>query len=234
MNQSILNPLELEINKFKGYDKNIFEEKGDKLITTVYFKYIAANYAKELFKNKIIELDKENIYTKVNEVEDVDLKLFQITKLQYEESNAKNIALANAEKDQWKHEHLHYYRIQPSLPTSTIYKHLFVLPDNLSLDDAVQGYKLCNEILKSIDNSELDKYCIETKLMLNYEYRDEYRKAMDEIDDKYGILTDSKIKEKLPKVKVNKVRISMNRQKCSDINPLLDFTKCILCNVKSM
>ena len=217
------NLFEMTLPMSENFDSNIFEQINAQLHTTVYFKYIAASYAKDFFKNKIQELDQDNTYMRVREVEDVDPETFEKAKEDYKINFAKLIVLANAEIHKWQEDHNSYYRMQPSLPSSSKYAYLFDLDLDVTLEEAIQGYKSANEALKSIDNSQLDKYCTELKPMLNYEHRDEYEKFKKEIYTKYGLLSDSEIKETLKKVKIFKTRLSLDRTKCNNFKPAYNF-----------
>lgn len=201
-----------------NYDKNLFEEIDGSLQSTTYFKYLAANFAKDFFKRKIDSLDNEHLFMRQNVVEDVDPKVFETAKSEYYEKYSEFITLADNEKKKWRDDHKHFYRMQPSLPSSAQYADLFNFDFEMSLEEAVQGYKSAHETLKLIENSDLDKWCTELKPMLNYEHRDEYNKAMDEINKKFNILSDIEIKKKLPITKVTKKRLSLNRQKCENFD----------------
>lgn len=227
------NFFDLKLPVTENYDKTILEIKDGYLQPNIYFKYLIANDAKKFFKAKISSLDVDHNFMRENIVEDVDPNSFEIAKLKYYEKNSEAIRLANEEKEKWKDEHKHFYRMQPSLPSSVKYSNLFNFDINLSLNEAIQGYKLANEVLKSINNSNLDPWCTELKPMLNYEHRDEYNKAMENINKKFNILSDKEIKKTLPLVKVTKTRLSLDRQKCNDPSAFKSYLKNIFDNIKN-
>ena len=215
---------ELTIDMYPNYDKCLFEEKDGKLVSTAYFKYIAANFTKDFFKNLIQKLDTNHEYVKQSEVLGINQDDFDKLKYQYHKDNAETFKLIEKEQEQWKEDHKDFYRLQPSLPSSSKYKELFLNVDfflseeelnnlNISLEDAIQGYKFSNEILKTIDNKSLDKFCTEIKPMLNYEHRNKYTEAMTNIIHNHGLLTDNELKETMEETTIIKSRLSLNRQK---------------------
>lgn len=187
----------------------------------IYEKYVTANKAKEFFKQLIIKLDESHKYYKISSepvyyVSEEDLEKYKI------ENYEREIQLIKNEIKEWRAEHKDYYRIQPCLPSSCWIDHIILSINtdniNITLEEAVQGYKKANEELKKIQNSDLDEYCTETKPMLNYEHKEEYNKFVSSLYEKYNVPTDSKLKEILPKTIVkNPGRLSLDRSPC--INP---------------
>lgn len=174
---------------------------------TAYLRYIAGNFAKDYFKGKIEKLDTSNIYIKVQEVQDIDPADVEKEKDKYK----PQMKLVEDELKAWRDKHKDYYRMQPSLPTSSIYSEF--IPDiSCSLEEAVQGYKGSNALLKLITNNDLDKFCIETKPMLNAEHKEEYNNTKQFFKDYYKIPSDEDIKNSLTKKNIVKSRLSLNRQ----------------------
>ena len=219
-------------------DSNLFIkiENGEfeKIKETPYLKYLVANYFKDFFKNAINILDLNNDFMHIRYEEDVTKEDFLKAKEEYYNRNIESFEKFKKEKENFYNEHKDYYRIQPCLPPSSNYNFLFdylnnnfnTIIENLTLENCIQGYKASNEILKSIDNKDLDKYCTEAKPMLNYEHRDEYNNFIDSLYKKYNLLTDSEIKESCPKNRIKKTRLSLNRSKCEDFsifNNILSF-----------
>lgn len=173
-------------------------------MNTRYIEYVTAKFAVNFFKNKILELDNNETFTKNN------IKI--IIDPEYYESNewiSKDEKLKQ-EKLNWKDLHKSYYREQSCLPSSSDLE--IFIPDIVITDcaNAVQGYKASNEFFKSIPNSDLDKFCTETQIKLNYEHKEEYDKFVEETKKKLGIPS----KEFLMKnhsIEISKKRLSLNR-----------------------
>lgn len=176
-----------------------------------YFKYISANFAKDFFKKQIEKLDKENVYFRKAETQDIDPKDFENEKNKYKDKMKK----VEEELKIWRENHKKYYRMQPSLPTSSIYSDFCLKEiDDLTLEEAIQGYKAANEILKTIKNEDLNQYCTELKPMLNYEYKEEYKLEVERLKRLYDIPSDEEIKASLPIKTIIKTRLCLDRQKC--------------------
>lgn len=220
-------------------DENLFEkietkDEKVKFIGTPYLRYILFNYTKDFFKRAISILDINNDYLKVRYEEDVDSEYFKTIKNNYYNENIKAFQKIEKEKKSWMENHMDFYRMQPCLPSKSNYNFLFKKLENnfdlivskMTLTEAIQGYKASNEQLKTIENKDLDKYCSESKPMLNYEHRDEYNTAIKEIYKKYNIMTDDELRESCSKTNVKKTRLSLDRSKCKDfsyLNNILSF-----------
>lgn len=231
MNKNFEN-FELTIKMYPDYDTYLFEEDGNgNLKTTSYFKYVAVNFMKEYFKDLIQSLDTNHDYFKLSTVTGIDPNEFNALKDNYHKEHADVFKLIEEDKKAWREEHKDFYRIQPSLPSSNKYKEIFLNSDffvnlkninsndNITLDEAIQGYKYSNELLKTISNESLDRFCTELKPMLNYEHKSEYNEAVIEITHKHGLLTDQELKETLKETTFTKTRLSLNRQKSNNSVP---------------
>lgn len=204
----------------------------DKIIVpTIYYRYIIAKFCKEFFKNTINYFDiGKNEYFKESFKEGINDNEYQRKLLKYTEENLDDINKIYQELEDWKNNHLDYYRSQPSLPDSSIIINnfipngdlskfdyaKFVSENNISVEDAINMYKSCNEFLKFINESNpnpLDKYCVVNKLMLNYEHRNEYNEFKSNLYKRYNILSPEELKASLPIRKIRKTRLSLNRQK---------------------
>lgn len=174
-----------------------------------YIEYVLSNFAKDFFKEKIYKLDINNDYSK-------EIKKIIIDPVVYETEEwiNKNAILEN-EKANWKEMHLKYYRKQPCLPTSSNLQ--VYIPDIKinSLLDAVQGYKGAHDFLKTIENSDLDNFCTEIQIKLNYEHKKEYDDFVEQIKKKLDIPSNQELLEKYPKEKVSK-KLTLNRRACED------------------
>lgn len=184
-------------------------------IKNAYFTYLLANAAKEFFKQKIIDLDKSNTFNRVRVENTFDPDDFEAEKAKYK----RELSVINAELEVWRSNHPKYYRMQTCLPNSSTFNleiptnRLF---DSLTLDDAIQGYKAANEVLKNIPNSDLDIFCTEIKPMLLPEFRYKYQEEVVRLRRLYNVPTDDEIRASLPIKAVNKYRLSLNRQTCSN------------------
>lgn len=194
-----------------------------------YFLYIAANQANEFFKHKIKKNDLQHEFYRVNEKIEVSTDRIN----SYKEENFKpELEAIENEKKNWRDKHLSYYRIQKCLPSISV----DIVPLSISLNDVInfkdinmyiQGYKASSEILKGIDNSSLDKYCIDSKTILNYEHKDEYNSFIKELNEKYKIPSNEEITFILePKTEL-KYRLCLDRSKCSNFDYYNHYIKLI-------
>lgn len=195
---------------------NLFNFNEVELRKNPFFLYTVANFAKEHFKNKIVELDKGHIYNKKREDIIINPDYYKTKEFQ-----EKNYLLEEA-KEKWKKEHIHYYRQQPCLPSTKICNIFCYIPSSTTLEEAIQGYKAANELLNSIPNSDLDPYCVETRLMLNYEHKEEYDTFIKETKKKLGFIDEEELIKYYPLTTI-KYRLSLDRSKCANIEPLNKF-----------
>lgn len=181
-----------------------------------YFLYITANQANEFFKHKIKENDLDHKFYHVNTKLEVSMDRINNYKKENFKSELESI---ENEKKNWRDKHLSYYRIQKCLPSISD----DIVPLSMSLNDLInfedinmyiQGYKASSEILKGIDNSSLDKYCTDSKPMLNYEYRDNYNNFINELNKKYKIPSNEEIASILEPINETKFRLCLDRSKC--------------------
>ena len=200
---------------------------------TPYFNYVFANAAKEYFKNKIDQYDKEGTFMRRTEVEGIRTEVIDKAKALYRAIFKNQLEKIDAEKENWKKEHADYYRQQTCLPSSSYVQTIideinneldsrlkkFESDDiNDLLDFAIQGYKAANEMLKNIPNSDLDKYCTEIRPMLNIEHKEDWTNFTASLPEKYGIPTEEEYIESihLPVETIVKKRLSLNRKPCEN------------------
>lgn len=197
----------------------LYEVVDGQKLPTAYMQYIVANKIKEFFKQNIERLDKVGDYSKIRAVEEVTKESFDNAMKQY----SKQMSLVENGMEQWKLAHPDYYRQQMSLPSSKEVVgevNLDFLNLIFTLEESIQGYKMANEIIKELNNSgKLDKFCICTKEMLNYEHRVEYNKEKERLMKVYGVPSKEELLAKLPKETVIKRRMSLSRSKSDNSKP---------------
>lgn len=214
---------------------NLLFENGEE---TVYLQYISANFAKNYFKSKIEELDVTNIYVSSKEILGISETDFEEAKEKYDDKKK----LMDEKLKTWKEEHIEYYRVQTCLPTSSEYS--ICIPDislindslehEITLYDAVQGYKCANAILKLIKNSDLDKYCIDNKLMINKEHSEEYKKIKQQYKEQFNIPSDEEIKSTLTEKLITKTRLCLNRLPAENNIAIDIFLEKFVNNIKNV
>lgn len=188
---------------------------------SAYSEYLLGNWAVEFFKDKIQKLDVENIYNRKSEtlgMDPKDVKAFKLSP-EYCDKEAQWKILMK----EWQMDHQNYYRTQPCLPSSPLLDNFTLSYPDISLEEAIQGYKAAKELLKSISNESLNPYCVEMRPMLNAEHREEYQKYSNMIKKKIGMPTDEEINSMLPEKKCIKYRLSLNRQKSDNPLPMNHF-----------
>lgn len=95
--------------------------------------------------------------------------------------------------------------------------------DDLSLDQCIEGYKYCNEKMKSFDKSEISTV---PRVTIKLEYKDEYKSFCDKMREKYNYPTMTTICQKLEKkVEQKKDKLCLNRVKCSDDTAYIELEK---------
>lgn len=138
---------------------------------TQFFYYRLYTVGKAFFKEKIIELDTEHIYTREAEKEVID-----------EDASAKlrgpyvdRLIFADEKWKEYRNSHLKEFDTQEvtdSLDDFTASKSSFIPNHRFTLQEAVIGYLICNEQLGEFDKAELPKF---TKLVSKKEFADKHK-----------------------------------------------------------
>lgn len=204
----------------------IEEGKGSAL-----YKYSVCNIVKEITGNLIKKHDTENLYSSSNVVLDFDEDVKIEAKKKYEEEYKVQLEELERIKQEWKNNNSEKYRIQPSLQSSEMFKISFMAVyegffEELTLCQLVHIYKYSSQILKSIKNEDLDKYCVDNKSMLNYDFKAEYdsfiEKSYQDLEiPKLDVYMDSKFE----KTNVKKSRISLDRKEVDEDSLLSTIIK---------
>ena len=211
-------------NGLKLYDEN----NHPNILST----YIMANTASDLFLNNLKEKDIDHKYNKITgeaEVfsDDLSKTAEKLYELMIRDGFPDYINEIESKKLELKQSHPEWWREQVCLPnTSFIYKDYKIINllnniiKNLSIEECIQGYKASKEILKFISNDELTPFCIDSKIMLNYEFKEEYDNELNKIKERYNIPNKKEWIEslKLPKIKINKTRLCLDRQPCNNLD----------------
>lgn len=138
---------------------------------TQFFYYRLYTVGKAFFKERIIELDTEHIYTREAEKEVID-----------EDASAKlrgpyvdRLIFADEKWKEYRNSHLKEFDTQEvtdSLDDFTASKSSFIPNHKFTLQEAVIGYLICNEQLGGIDKTGLPKF---TKLVSKKEFADKHK-----------------------------------------------------------
>lgn len=138
---------------------------------TQFFYYRLYTVGKAFFKERIIELDTEHIYTREAEKEVID-----------EDASAKlrgpyvdRLIFADEKWKEYRNSHLKEFDTQEvtdSLDDFTASKSSFIPNHKFTLQEAVIGYLICNEQLGEIDKTGLPKF---TKLVSKKEFVDKHK-----------------------------------------------------------
>lgn len=138
---------------------------------TQFFYYRLYTVGKAFFKEKIIELDTEHIYTREAEKEVID-----------EDASAKlrgpyvdRLIFAEEKWKEYRNSHLNEFDTQEvtdSLDDFTASKSSFIPNHKFTLQEAVIGYLICNEQLGEFDKAELPKF---TKLVSKKEFAEKHK-----------------------------------------------------------
>ena len=206
-----------------------FNQIGHTYQSTAYLHYMFANSFKEFFKQKIYAMDVDRQFSRLRFEEGYSDLVKNQLKAEYEKKYEDQLAALRLWQMEMQKVHPDWYRMQPCLPTDNAWHHAFAefakgYGDDLTLEQCVQGYKACNEILKEVDNSTLDDFCICTKPMLNYEHRDDYNLEKTEKMENLQLpdlktFSDRQVEkypEKYAKENLPKFRLALNRAKCED------------------
>lgn len=138
---------------------------------TQFFYYRLYTVGKAFFKEKIIELDTEHIYTREAEKEVID-----------EDASAKlrgpyvdRLIFADEKWKEYRNSHLKEFDTQEvtdSLDDFTTSKSSFIPNHKFTLQEAVIGYLICNEQLGEFNKAELPKF---TKLVSKKEFAEKHK-----------------------------------------------------------
>lgn len=193
-----------------------------------FYSYSFAKFVKKFAREKIDELDKDLTFTAVSE------KIVESPDCKYNEVFKDKIEKLSTAKKEWGDSHPDYFRKQVSLPPSYLYKQIFSEykteievwidgdvndPENNPLDNAVQLYKMANEVIKSYDNSDaLDKFCVFEKTMINREHIEEQNEFVSlkmkelELPTKEEFIAEHGVKAKAKRLKLNRKPSEMNAE----------------------
>lgn len=138
---------------------------------TQFFYYRLYSVGKAFFKERIIELDTEHLYTRESVKEVID-----------KEASAKlsgpyvdRLIFADEKWKEYRNSHLKEFDTQEvtdSLDDFTASKSSFIPNHKFTLQEAVIGYLICNEQLGEFDKADLPKF---TKLVSKKEFADKHK-----------------------------------------------------------
>lgn len=138
---------------------------------TQFFYYRLYTVGKAFFKERIIELDTEHIYTRESVKEKIDEDASAKLKGPY----VDRLIYADEKWYEYRNSHLNEFdtkEVTDSLDDFTASKSSFIPNHKFTLQEAVIGYLICNEQLDEIDKSSLPKY---TKLESKKEFAEKHK-----------------------------------------------------------
>ena len=138
---------------------------------TQFFYYRLYSVGKAFFKERIIELDTEHLYTRESIKEVIDKEASAKLSGPY----ADRLIYADEKWYEYRNSHLNEFdtkEVTDSLDDFTASKSSFIPNHKFTLQEAVIGYLICNEQLGEIDKSTLPKY---TKLESKKEFAEKHK-----------------------------------------------------------
>lgn len=138
---------------------------------TQFFYYRLYTVGKAFFKERIIELDTEHLYTRESIKEVIDKEASAKLSGPY----ADRLIYADEKWYEYRNSHLNEFdtkEVTDSLDDFTASKSSFIPNHKFTLQEAVIGYLICNEQLDEIDKSSLPKY---TKLESKKEFAEKHK-----------------------------------------------------------
>ena len=197
----------------------LFENKNGTYQPTEYAKYIILSQGKKMFSRLICELDKDFKYHRESFVDVVDPDIFYERKSQYTDNKKVFEELVS----KWKEENMEKFENVPYIPSIQRYARNFSFNKEITLEEAVQGYKYCNQALKNIDR---DKIQLGSKIMIKPEYNEEYINVCKEFRKKAGFPTDSEIKMEIKDtIKEKRTRLALDRKRFENPGATEEYAK---------
>lgn len=188
---------------------------------TQFFYYRLYTVGKAFFKERIIELDTEHIYTREAEKEVID----EDTSAKLRGPYVDRLIFADEKWKEYRNSHLKEFDTQEvtdSLDDFTASKSSFIPNHKFTLQEAVIGYLICNEQLGEIDKTGLPKF---TKLVSKKEFADKHKAIRKAIREELEIPDEEILQVKHVVTKVSMKPIGKkNRPNTSD-SDVLDIFK---------
>lgn len=188
---------------------------------TQFFYYRLYTVGKAFFKERIIELDTEHIYTREAEKEVID-----------EDASAKlrgpyvdRLIFADEKWKEYRNSHLKEFDTQEvtdSLDDFTASKSSFIPNHKFTLQEAVIGYLICNEQLGEFDKAELPKF---TKLVSKKEFADKHKAIRKAIREELEIPEEDTLQVKHVVTKVTMKPIGKKSRPDTSNTEVLDIFK---------
>lgn len=206
VNDVIENP-----NSLLWHNESFVDMTVTSVSSTDYLKYILAKSFKDLFGNAIKAMDHGEKFTRKTVKMSYNTEMAK--RLIKEQETKPEWTIAVDRMQEWKENHKDWYRMQPCLPSSAeILQFLPTLSDlSLSLDEAVLCYKAARTAEKTLNGSNLDKFCIELKPMLNCEHRNDWANFKNDLYAELNLLQMNEINQ-LCKIEVESSRLCLDRQ----------------------
>lgn len=190
---------------------------------TIYFKYVMLNALSDFCNEVIKRFHTENdSYVAVTYKQGIPDYVKENAKEIYRYKFHDDLERVKNSLNDWKKEHLDYYREQVSLPSSEklydlllkMYVKNFIKHSVsvFNLDQYVLFYKETKAALRCISNHDLDPYCTETRLMLNIEHKAEYNEFKSSLMDRIPSEQEFIDSLDLPVTDIKYMRLTLDRK----------------------
>lgn len=189
---------------------------------TPFYWYRVYSVGKEYFKQLILKLDTSHIYTKEVTKEVIDDEASDKLKAKY----VNRLIELDERWKAYRDSHLDEFDTQSVTDTNddfTMSKCDFIPNRSFSLQEAVIGYAICNERLKSFVKDELPKY---TKLISKKEFKEKHNQIREKLREDLMIPPDADLKVKHVVTGVELKRLGKDlKPDTSDDDVLRDFSE---------
>lgn len=188
---------------------------------TQFFYYRLYTVGKAFFKEKIIELDTEHIYTREAEKEVID----EDASVKLRGPYVDRLIFADEKWKEYRNSHLKEFDTQEvtdSLDDFTASKSSFIPNHKFTLQEAVIGYLICNEQLGEFDKAELPKF---TKLVSKKEFADKHKAIRKAIREELEIPDEEILQVKHVVTKVSMKPIGKKNRPDTSNTEVLDIFK---------
>ena len=195
--------------------KDIIKEENGEIKLTKLGMYILYSQANKMFKDRIFDLDESEKFSRRKQELDYDKEELIAALSKYQ--GKKDLYTDLMEK--WAKENADKYTTIAQIPNISKYLTGFVFNYDGNLEEAVQGYKYTEFILKNTDWSDIRT--VRRRALLP-EFKEEYEAAKKNAELKSGWYGKAKVIEEIgieKTVPVTKHRLALNRQKYDRIVP---------------
>jgi hypothetical protein len=201
-------------------DNILFKKRNGAYQLTEYSKYIILSQGVKFFAKQICDLDIEQKFHRESTTDIVDPEVYY-NKLKEYQQNKNQFDLMIKE---WAKENRNKFEYELYIPSIQKYAKDFQFNSlNLSLEDAVQGYKYCNTMLKKLNRKKL---LLAKKLVIKPEFKQDYYDTCKNFREIVGFPTESEIKSKITdKISQRKTRLCLNRKPFNNMDSAKEYVQ---------